>query len=171
MRNLDAAVIATYNSYESGLAGNVFTVDTTMVSANVAAVKSALNNLPASTALSQSQQAYYNMLNQLALEVANLQKAGATFNAGFPASTLGFAQGITGYAQDKVRTMSYQIFANLITNDAAGDTIRAAISESINTQKLAGIGIQVTNDPNPGLLLAMSQSKNIPLSTYISQNQ
>ena len=184
MVKLDRAVADVYNTYiatggdgtgESAPGAGDGTAPGTLhpewVTSNVALVNAVMTGLSSSTTLTQSQTAYYNMLNQLSLEVSNLQKAGATFGTGFPTSSLNFAQNITGYARDKTRTLSYQIFANIITNDAAGDTIRAAISESINIQKLSGAGIQVTNDPNPELLLASAQAKNIPLTTYITQNQ
>ena len=53
----------------------------------------------------------------------------------------------------------------------AGDTIRAAIAEQINTQLFSAQGIIIHNDPNPAGMIYQAQQQNIPLTTYISQNQ
>ena len=167
LTNLDQAVV----DYNNEIAANVGTPDITMIDSNVAAVNSALNSIPASSALSASQQAYYTMLNHLTSEVNNLNKAGVVFDSGYPQALQFFGKSIGQTASDNTDTQSYQFFANLITPDVYGDTIRLAIAEYINTQQLATAGINLTNDPNPAGVIAQANQQNIPLSTYINQNK
>lgn len=167
LTHLDQAVV----DYNNEIAANVGTPDITMIDSNVAAVNSALNSIPVSSALSASQQAYYTMLNHLTSEVNNLNKAGVVFDSGYPQSLQFFGKSIGQTASDKTDTQSYQFFANLITPDVYGDTIRLAIAEYINTQQLATAGINLTNDPNPAGVIAQANQQNIPLSTYINQNK
>ena len=164
---LDQAIIY----YNNEVAANVGTPDITMINSNVAAVNSALNSIPTSSALTDSQTAYYTMLNHLTTEVNNLHKAGVVFDAGYPPALQFFGKSIGQTASDKTNAQTYQFFANLITPDVYGDTIRLAIAEAINTQELATAGITLTNDPNPAGIISKAQQQNIPLSTYISQNK
>jgi len=59
----------------------------------------------------------------------------------------------------------------LITSDSAGDTLRSAVAENINSSIAQSRGITATNDPGPQLAIVQAQTQNIPLSTYITQNQ
>ena len=59
----------------------------------------------------------------------------------------------------------------VITNDAAGDVIRAAISESINRSKLQSVGIVSSSDPQPSMAIVQAKNQNIPISTYLKQNK
>ena len=165
--NLDQAVI----DYNNEVSANVGPPNITMIDSNVAAVNSALNSIPSSAALTASQQAYYTMLNHLTSEVNNLNKAGIVFNSGYPQNLQFFGKSIGQTASDKTDAQTYQFFANLITPDVYGDTIRLAIAEFINTQELATAGINLTNDPNPAGIIAQANQQNIPLSTYINQNK
>jgi hypothetical protein len=139
-----------------------------MIDANVANVNSRLNAL---TISSTAQSAYYQMLNQLTREVSNLSTAGVIFNSGYTSSLKSFAQQIISTATDKVQYQTYQFFANIISNDASGDTIRSAISESINAAVLVAKGIVVKNDPQPQSVVTQAKLQNIPLSTYLSRNK
>jgi len=79
---------------------------------------------------------------------------------------LSFGSGIGQYGSpDSSGLGANQIIGKLITNDAYGDTIRAVIAESTNSQSTA------TNDPNPRQALAQASTQGIPLTTYLSQNK
>lgn len=164
---LDQAVV----DYNNEIAANIGSPDISMIDSNVAALNSALNSISPSSALTASQQAYYTMLNHLTAEVTNLQKAGVVFDSGYAPSLQYFGKSIGQTASDKTKAQTYQFFANLITPDAYGDTIRLAIAEAINTQELATAGINLTNDPDPAGIIAQSNQQNIPLTTYINQNK
>ena len=151
--------------------GNITLPTTAAVVSNVNLINNSLNSLPNNSTSTASKTAYYTMLNHLTTEVGNLQKAGAVFDAGTTQGLNSFAQRIGTTASDQVQYNTYQFFANLITADANGDTIRAAIAEIVNTNTLAGKGIQINNDPQPALAIAQAQAQNIPLSTYLSQNK
>jgi hypothetical protein len=134
------------------------------VAANVAAVATALNSVESSTAFLACQQAYYYMLDHLALEVAGLRKANALFlSSNFDLLRFGQQIGSLG-SQDKTGTESDVVINKLITNDAAGDVIRVVISENNNNKTYA-------NDPNPMMAIVQSQAQNIPLTTYLNQNK
>jgi hypothetical protein len=152
----------------NAILGNVDAPDIPGLDANVANVNSQINSLTIPVA---GQTAYYQMLNHLTQEVTNLSSAGVAFNSGYAGALNGFGQSIGYTASDKTQFQTYQFFANLITNDVYGDTIRSAITESINTTVLGTKGITVNNDPNPQLALSQSQIQNIPLTTYLSQNK
>lgn len=168
MQNLDLAILQTINDYVGS--GNVGPVDTTYVAANVVAVQSALNSLSPSD-IAETQLAFEGMITRLVTEVTNIFKAGGTFTAGTSQLLYGFGQGIGSTASDKTRMETYQFFANVITNSEAGDTIRAIISENINSGTLAATGINQTNDPQPIQALAQAQSQGITISTYLLRNQ
>ena len=161
--------ILSYINYIGGYSGSLALLNT--IKADVATLNTTLNTIPASTSLSNCNNAYYAMINQIQTEVNNLSKTNVEFNSGNPSSLQNFASQIGRYASDKTQFLTYQFFSNLITNDVYGDTIRSAIAETINTGLAQSKGFNVTNDPNPTLAIYQSQSQNIPLSTYISQNQ
>jgi hypothetical protein len=134
------------------------------VVANVAAVATALNSVDSSTAFLACQQAYYYMLEHLALEVAGLRKANALFvSSNFNLLRFGQQIGSLG-SQDKTGSNTDVVINKLITNDAAGDVIRAVISENNNNATYA-------NDPKPSMAIIQSQAQNIPLTTYLKQNK
>jgi hypothetical protein len=136
-------------------------------------VNSAVSNIPVSlnNQAQQASAAYYTMLTRLSVEVTNLSNAGVVFNSGSANTLKSFSQSIGSAASDKTRTFGYQFFANLITNDSYGDTIRAAVAETINTQLASSYNITVGNDPQPAAKVVQAANQNIPLSTYISQNK
>ena len=146
-------------------------VDASGVIAAVAGVDTAMNNL-SGTAVHTCQTAYYIMLNHVTTEVSNLAKAGVVFNTG-PARLLqGFGQRVPSLGGPDPMAIGTDTFiANVITNDAAGDTIRAAMSEFTNTNVLGKSGITLKNDPNPIQAISQSRAQNISLSTYLSQNK
>ena len=139
--------------------------------ASVSGVDTAMNNL-SGTAVHTCQTAYYIMLNHVTTEVSNLAKAGVVFNTG-PARLLqGFGQRVPSLGGPDPMAIGTDTFiANVITNDAAGDTIRAAMSEFTNTNVLGKSGITLKNDPNPIQAISQSRAQNISLSTYLSQNK
>jgi hypothetical protein len=167
VNNLNQAVIR----YDAILQANVYPPDITTVDSNVALLNSALNSLSVTPTLTNSQTAYYTMLNKLTIEVANLNSIGVVFNSGTTQMLRSLAQQIAILATDKTQYQTYQFFANVISNDAYGDAIRAAIAESINLNLLTRSGITTSNDPNPTNAVIQAQSQNIPLTTYLSQNK
>lgn len=179
MTNLDRAVIdygTAYAAFEADFYSNVpiglTEPDIVVITSNVTAVNSALNSISNSSAYFYSNLGYYSAINRMTTEVTNLQKAGiVSFNAGTPLSLLSFGENIGQVASNKTETETYQFFANIITNDAAGDTVRAVIAETINTRILNGAGIQSYNNPDPRAKIYQSQTQNIPLSTYLSRNK
>lgn len=179
LNNLDQAVIdygTAYAAFDADFYSNVpiglTEPDIVIITSNVTAVNSALNSISNSSAYFYSNLAYYSAINHMTVEVNNLQKAGiVSFGAGTPLSLLGFAESIGQVASDKTGVEPYQFFANVITDDLAGDTIRAVIAETINNRILNGAGITTYNDPDPRAIVYQSQTQNIPLSTYISRNK
>jgi hypothetical protein len=163
---LDFAIV----NYNNLLAANA-APDTSTINANVAILNSALNAIPVTPALYATDTAYYTMLNRLTTEVANLQKAGAVFGSAPSQVLQGFGQRIGSIASDSIQFNTYQFFANIITNDVNGDTIRAAIAESINISTLQSKGIATTNDPAPATKLYQAHALGIPLTTYLNQNK
>jgi len=151
--------------------GSDGTIDASGIVTAVAGVDAAMNAL-SGTALQTCQTSYYIMLNHLTTEVTNLGKAGAVFGPGSPKILSGFAQRVPALgSQDALALGTDSFFANLITNDAAGDTIRASIAEFTNINVLSRGGITLKNDPNPIQAIAQSRAQNIPLTTYLSQNK
>ena len=141
------------------------------ITSNVAALNSALSSIPSNSLVSYLNWEWYDMLDRLSKEVSNLTRAHVTFGAGTSMQLLGFAENIGQYASKKTELETYQFFANVITNDFYGDTVRAAIAETINTRSLTNVGITTYNDPDPRAKTYQSQTQNIPLSTYISRNK
>ncbi len=178
VQSLDKAVVdyvSAYSAYEADFYSNVpvglTEPDINMITSNVTAVNNALNAIPDSTAYQLSAESYYSILNQLSAEVANLNKAGVVFDAGQASLLVSFGESIGQTASDKIELETYQFFANIITADQYGDTIRAAVAEVINQLLLNNAGIQTYNDPEPRSVIFQSQSQNVPISTYISRNK
>ena len=141
------------------------------ITSNVAAVNSALSSLPSTTIVGYLNWEWYTMLDRLTAEVANLSRAHVTFGAGTPLQLLGFAENIGQYASKKTDLETYQFFSNIIATGFYGDTIRAAIAETINTRVLNNVGITTYNDPDPRNKTYQSQTQNIPLNEYITHNK
>jgi hypothetical protein len=141
------------------------------VSANVAGVTAALNNTPSTATLTLCQTAYTTIWANIQTEISALGNAGADYTSATTTTLKGFAQNFPTTASDKDKLQTYQFFGNLITNDANGDILRAAIAEVINTKLLGSKGITLNNDPNPAGAIAEAKRQNIPLSTYLSRNQ
>lgn len=116
--------------------------------------------------------AVYSMLDHLSREVIGCQKATINFNSAPPAGmAYSFGENIGTAASNKTTKKTYQFFANLITNDYAGDTIKLAVAEAINTSELSKVGITLRNDPQPMITLGRSTQLNMPLTTYLSRNK
>jgi hypothetical protein len=175
LQSLDRAVTDTINYFidtttadpDSGALGGG-TTRTDWVSANLVALQNTLNSYPL---ISSSQRAYYQILNQLSTEVTNLSKSNGTFTsaASYPLLSFGLTIGYT--ASDKNLIETYQFFANLITNNAAGDTIKSVIAEVINAGVLSVAGISMRNDPQPLVSISAAKSQGVSLTTYLNQNQ
>jgi hypothetical protein len=163
-----ASLLSAVNDLNSAIAANVDYPDMVAVADSVTAINNRLNSL---SIPAPAQSAYYQMLNHLTNEVSNLHKAGVVFNSGYPVVLKGFSQNFGSKASDQTQYQTYQFFANLITHDAYGDTLRVAVAESMNTSTLGQGGILVKNDPNPQQALSQSRAQNIPLTTYLSQNK
>lgn len=179
MTNLDRAVIdygTAYAAFDADFYSNVpvglTEPDISVITSNVTAVNSALNSISNSSAYFYSNVGYHTAISRMSTEVSNLQKASIySFGAGSPLSLLSFGESIGQVASNKTETETYQFFANVITNNLAGDTIRAVIAETINTRLLNGVGIQTYNDPDPRSKIYQSQTQDIPLTTYLSRNK
>ena len=183
LANLDQAIIdygTAYVAFEADFYSNVPTGSPAepsfaTITSNVAAVNSALSSLPTTGTLAESvavcNTGWYTMLDRIAVEVANLNRAGVVFTSGTTSGLLSFAENIGQTASDKQSTEDYQFFANIITNNAAGDAIRAAVAEILNTRALNGVGVNIYNNPDPRLKISQSQAQNVPLTTYLSQNK
>jgi hypothetical protein len=145
------------------------------ITSNVTAVNSALSSLPTTGTLAEAtalcNAGWYTMLNRIAVEVSNLNRSGVVFTSGTTLGLLGFAENIGQTASDKTQVEGYQFFANITTNDAAGDSIRAVVAETLNTRALNGVGVNIYNNPDPRLKIYQSQAQNVPLNTYLSQNK
>jgi hypothetical protein len=141
------------------------------VTSAVTAVNNTLNNITLSPAVLDTEHAYYVMLNKLTTEVNNLATAQIKFMASDSTMLKSFAQSIVMYSTENDQFYSQQIFANIISNDSYGDTIRAAIAEKVNTEILTSAGIYVNNDPQPANAIYQAKTQNIPLSTYLSLNK
>ena len=178
MQALDKSIMDTYRDYwatgttttdpDTGATSTTYgNVTTSYVTANVGKVVANLNSITANLAFINAQTAYYKMLNSITSEVGNLSRAGIKFTSGSGTTMLlSFGSGIGQYGSpDSSGLGANQIIGKLITNDAYGDTIRAVIAESTNSQSTA------TNDPNPRQALAQASTQGIPLTTYLSQNK
>lgn len=191
LSNLDQAIIDYSNAYNTYLASEIpesspgamdgtppdplLLLPFSIITSNVTAVNSALSSLPTTGVLAEAvascNNGWYQMLNRISTEVANLNRAGVVFTTGTTLGLLGFAETIGQVASDKTSTEGYQFFANIITNDAAGDSIRAAVAETLNTRALNSVGVNIYNNPDPRLKIYQSQAQNVPLTTYLSQNK
>ena len=149
---------------------NVDAGNTSEVATNVASVTSALNSIPASANLTLCQTAYTTLWANVSTEVAALKSAGIDYS-GSTTSLSSFAQNFSSIAADKDKLETYQFFANVITHDAAGDSLRAAVAETINTKLLSSKGITLNNDANPSGAIDAAAKQNISLTTYLSQNK
>lgn len=142
-----------------------------VITSNVAAVNTALSSLPNTELVSVCNAGWYLMLSRIPIEVANLNRAGVVFTTGTTLGLLSFAENIGQLASDKTQAEGYQFFANIITNDANGDAIRAVVAETLNTRALTGVGVNIYNNPDPRFKIYQSQAQNVPLTTYLSQNK
>ena len=191
LANLDRAIIDYGNAYAVYLASAVpesspgagdgtppdplLLPSFSTITSNVAAVNSALSSLPTTGALGEAvvscNTGWYNMLNRISTEVSNLNRAGVTFDTGTTLGLLAFAESIGQTASDKTQVEGYQFFANIITNNAAGDSIRAVVAETLNNRALNNVGVNTYNNPDPRLKIYQSQAQNVSLTTYLSQNK
>jgi hypothetical protein len=151
--------------------GSSGTVDVSGIITAVAAVSSAMNAITNPT-LATCQTAYLAMLAKMSDEVSRLAKANVVFGSASSQLILSLGQRIGNLgAKDPSGLGTDLLFANLITNDVYGDTIRAVIAETNNVQILGKGGVTMNNDPNPRLAISQSQAQNISLTTYLSQNK
>jgi hypothetical protein len=191
LANLDRAIIDYSNAYNAYLASEEpessegagdgtppdpsLLLPFSIVTSNVAAVNSALSSLPTTGTLAEAvaicNTGWYTMLDRIAVEVGNLNRAGVVFTSGTTLGLLGFAETIGQTASDKTQVEGYQFFANITTNNAAGDAIRAVVAETLNTRALNGVGVNIYNNPDPRLKIYQSQAQNVSLTTYLSQNK
>jgi hypothetical protein len=191
LANLDRAIIDYGNAYAVYLASEVgesspgagdgtppdplLLPSFSTITSKVTAVNSALSSLPTTGALGEAvvscNTGWSNMLDRIAVEVGNLNRAGVTFDAGTTLGLLSFAENIGQTASDRTQVEGYQFFANIITNNAAGDSIRAVVAETLNTRALNGVGVNIYNNPDPRLKIYQSQAQNVSLTTYLSQNK
>ena len=157
-------------SVDDGMGGMTTTFpDTSAVAAAVVLVNQAMNALPTIGDFASCQAAYDEILSRMNFEVGTLALATATFDNNATQRTLDiFADQFVSYATDKIKVQSYPIIKNLIANDHPGDTLRAAISESINTTLLGSKGIEVKNNPNPSLAIGAADQKGISVNAYLA---
>jgi hypothetical protein len=160
------------NTYISTL-NSAGSASTTPVANAVNAINSALTTAGShnQSAVTTGAAAYFTMTNHLTTEYSNVTRAGVVFNSGYQSILSSFASQIGTTASDKTQYQNYQFFANVMTHDAYGDTLRLAVAESINTSGFNSVGFPMNNDPSPTGAIMQSQLQNIPLTTYINQNQ
>ena len=191
LANLDRAIVDYSNAYNAYLASEVpdsavppdppagdgvppnpaLLLPFSIITSNVAAVNSALSSLPNVDSVAVCNSGWYLMLSRIPNEVANLNRAGVVFTSGTTLGLLSFAENIGQLASDKTQAEGYQFFANVTTNDAAGDSIRAVVAETLNTRAFNGVGVNIYNNPDPRLKISQSQAQNVSLTTYLSQNK
>jgi hypothetical protein len=159
-------LVASVNQFMANSAAG----DANAVVANVTSVTSALNSIPVSANLSLCQTAYTTLWANVQTEITALKSAGVEYS-GSATALNSFAQNFPSTAADKDKLQTYQFFANLITNDAAGDTLRAAVAETINTQLLGSKGISLNNNADPNSAISNAAKQNVSLTTYLSQNK
>lgn len=180
--NLDEAVIdycTQYAAYEAsfvddGMGGGSYSLPVpsiTIVSSNVTPINSFLSNLPPTREQEAADRAVYEMLDKIALEVYNLQLAGINFDPATQEAKNSFAESFHMLASDKDQFETNQFFANIITDDIPGDTLRATIAEYINETVLATAGIVSYNDPDPGSKILEAKAQNKSLTEYLSRNK
>jgi hypothetical protein len=172
LQTLKSAVVTYGLAYDAAVPIDPFIEpDIGPVTGAVAAVNAAVNAIPDSGLLTLSQNFYISILTRLQTEYNNLNKAGATFNAGSAQARNSFAKQFATTATDKTKFETFEIIDKLITNNAAGDVLRAAIAEEINGQILGQRGVGGTNDPDPNLAMSQSQRTGVPVNTYINQRK
>jgi hypothetical protein len=171
VRNLDTAVAYYLAHPVTDSEGNLSPASLAPVTTAVNGLNTALNSIPESELLNRIQTGWVNACNQLNLEVTNLHKAGVTFNAGYQKILFQFGKNITTLAGDADQFYTKQFFANVISNDSYGDTIKIAMAEKNNSSLLSNMGISSGNDPQPAAALRQAKAQNIPITTYINQNQ
>lgn len=168
-------LLANLTSLNLALSNYIASQDTiapTAIQTAVTNVNSTLSSLSSSNAtVVSSRTAYYQLLNTLATEISNLNKAGVVFDAGDAQTLTTFAQGFGSTASDSTQYNTAQFLGNLITDDSYGDTLKAVVAESINTALLAAKGIQSTSDPKPGQAIAAAAAQGLSVKDYISQNK
>ena len=163
---LDSAVSTYINSY-APITGNTWTVaPISPVTQAVSSVNAALNSIS-----STAQSDYTQILTQLTTECQNITLAGVVFNGGMPQTLFNFATTVGTSGAESSQTGAYQFFGNIITDDSSGDTVRAAIAETINVRKLTSMGVLNYNDPQPTLVLIQAANAGITPATYLQQNQ
>jgi hypothetical protein len=168
---LDSAVTTYVYSYSPLLYPSAYPSTTALTTA-VNNINSALNSLSTNSTNKSAQGLYYKAVNQLSTEVSNLSKAGVVFNSGFNSAQLQtFAMNIGTTATDKHQYQTYQFFANLITNDSYGETVKLVVAESLNQNILGMKGISTTNDPQTAQAVRNAASQNVSLTTYLSHNK
>jgi hypothetical protein len=145
-------------------AGNV-----SAVASNVSAVTTALNNITGNTA-NICQTTYTTMWANVQNEISALKAAGVDYS-GTTTSLNSFAQNFPSTASDKDKLQTYQFFANIIAPNAAGDALKAAVAETINTKILGSKGITLNNNADPSAAIAGAAKQGITVKKYISQNK
>ena len=140
------------------------------VSSNVSAVTTALNNITGAN-VTLCQTAYTNIWANVQSEITALKAAGVDYS-GTTTSLNSFAQNFPSTASDKDKLQSYQFFANIIApNSTSGDTLKAAVAETINTKILGSKGITLNNNADPSAAIAGAAKQGIDLTTYLTQNK
>jgi hypothetical protein len=165
MNGLVQAVNLVNIAYLANVESTAWQSNITMISSNIVLVNAAMNSLASNTMALASTTAYYHIMNKLALEVSNLSAAGITFGPGNPSSLMGFGKSIGTYGgTDKTGIGTNTVITSLVTGDAAGETIQAAIAESNN-------GASFANDPKPFLITSQAAAQGVPVTTYMAQNK
>jgi hypothetical protein len=145
-------------------AGNV-----SAVSSNVSAVTTALNSITGAN-VTLCQTAYANIWANVQSEISALKTAGVDYS-GTTTSLNSFAQNFPSTASDKDKLQTYQFFANIIAPNAAGDVLKAAVAETINTKILGSKGITLNNNADPSAAIAGAAKQGITVDLYLAQNK
>jgi hypothetical protein len=155
--------------YPPGPTGSPPMPSTAPVSAAASAVNTALSHVSKIAPYHTAVTAFLTAISRLVTEVNNISGDSIT-NVADKNALINFSQSVGNDGSDSTVTDSYQFFANVITHDYHGDSIKLAISESINTSKLNSAGVPMNNNTSPASIVAQSNIQNIPITSYINQN-
>jgi len=146
--------------------------DTGPVTDAINIVNASVQNVPQSAPVQLCNQLWFRIQDRMTLEHTNAAKAGIDFvNAGSDGTLKAFAGAWSRNSTNKDSLQTYQFFANMISNDVYGDTLRACRSEAINSQLFNKKGITNNNDPDPRGAMIMSKAQKITTQEYMNRNK
>lgn len=165
-------VAGTTPAVQDGPVACVTSMVTPPVPTLITKINNNINGLSTSgNAMVASTSAYYTILTHLTEEVANLTLADISFGTGYIGTLRSFAERMPTAATVDPKFYNDKFFANLITPNFDGDTIKYAMDETANQGTLQGRGVKTFNNVDPSATIGRSQQQDIPLNTYLSRNK